>query len=460
MLGTASHDLDFVVSDRAVRLAFEVADSLGVPAYVLDRDRDTGRVILPDQKTTLDFARFRGDDLDADLRMRDFTINAMALPITADDLSGIIDPCGGSVDLVAKVVRQTHDQAVTNDPVRALRAVRFAKSLGFAMSADTAAAATEAGGKLNEVSPERIRDELLNLLQTAVPGEAFAQLYTLGLLAIILPEVAALEDVTQSYPHDRPVLAHTLAVMDWLIKVEAAINPGEMPLPSSELEPVCSSLAAYAHLLNDHLEQRFDGDLEGRTLLRLAALLHDAGKKVTQTVEEGGRIRFFDHDTVGAQLARSRLRALCLSNQAIAHVSNIIAGHMRPLHLVQSMAGRTNFSVSRRAVYRFFRDTRSAGIEIVLLALADHLATFDGPGDETRWQRLVKLVGTLCHHYFERHTETVAPVPLLDGRQLMDALQLSPGPEIGRLLRLIEEAQAAGKVSTREEALRLARQSR
>ncbi|MCA9943314.1 MAG: hypothetical protein KC449_07525 [Anaerolineales bacterium] len=136
----------------------------------------------------------------------------------------------------------------------------------------------------------------------------------------------------------------------------------------------------------------------------------------------------------------------------MGRVKKIVAGHMRPLHLANS-GGK----LSRRAVYRYFRATAVAGTDIALLSLADHLATYNGTGPEETWQALLKVVHELCYHYFEQHEETVAPPPLVDGRTLMQALHLSPGPEIGRLLRLIQEAQAAGELETAESAIAYAR---
>ncbi|MCP4427377.1 MAG: polynucleotide adenylyltransferase, partial [Chloroflexi bacterium] len=141
--------------------------------------------------------------------------------------------------------------------------------------------------------------------------------------------------------------------------------------------------------------------------------------------------------------------------QAIKQIKRIVAGHMRPLHMANQTKGP-----SRRAIFRYFRDTGGMGLDIGLLALADHLATYDGPGDGDSWTRLLDAVTTLFSHYFERHTETVAPPPLVNGGDLMDLLQLKPGPEIGRLLRLIQEAQAAGELTNREEALQFARLAR
>lgn len=455
LLGRVSHDLDFAVPEQAVKLTFRVADALGVPAYVLDRERDTGRVVLPQEATVLDFARFRGPNLEADLRDRDFTINALALPATAETEASVIDPLGGRDDLRARQIRLTHDQALMNDPVRSLRALRLALELNFSLPPETTAAVTAAAPYLDTVSNERVRDELLKLLQTAVPHQAVAQMAELALLPAVLPEIAALADVEQSAPHHEPVLPHTLSVLRWLVQVEAALD-ADAPVEYPAISAVRIALADYAPELGVHLQRREEINVDGRTLLRLGALFHDVGKKETRTVEEGGRVRFIGHDRVGAQLAARRLRRLSLSNKTTAHVRLIVANHMRPLLL----ADTPQMMPSRRAVYRFFRDVQSAGLDIGLLALADHLAIHNGLGDPVRWQRLLTVVTTLFHHYFERFVETVAPAPLLDGHELMAALKLKPGPEVGRLLRLIEEAQAAGEVATKEEAIQLAREGR
>jgi putative nucleotidyltransferase with HDIG domain len=446
-----SHDLDFVVPENGVQITFRVADALGVPAYVLDKERDTGRVVLAEM--TLDFARFRGADLTADLQDRDFTINSIALPAAAQTSSSLIDPTGGLSDMAARQIRLTHAGALQDDPVRALRAVRQALSFDFVLTAETAAAISEAVPLLAAISPERVRDELVKLLETTVPHEALQQMQQLGLLPEVLPEIAKLAEVAQSPPHHEPVLAHTISVLRWLVQVEKAILP-ETETADPSFRIVQDRLAPFATVLSKHLARQVDGGISGRTLLRLGALFHDAGKGET-AMEEGGRIRFLGHDKVGAAVASRRLRQLAFSKAATGHVKQIVTGHMRPLWLVENQGSRP----TRRAVYRYFRDIKTAGLDVALLAVADHLATYAGAGDEEQWSNLVSLVAALFDYYFHQYKEVVAPPPLLDGNQLISALHLEPGPEIGRLLRLIEEAQAAGKVTTAEEAILLAQGS-
>jgi putative nucleotidyltransferase with HDIG domain len=457
LLGHRSDDLDFVAPGQAISLAYRVGDALSLPAYVLDRERDTGRVVVPaamegGRKITLDFARYRAANLDGDLRARDFTINAMALPASSSRAADIVDPLGGRADLEAGLVRQTHPDALLDDPVRTLRAVRMAVRFGFRLDPETARAITTAAARLDAVSAERVRDELVKLLAGPQPHRAIQMMQETGLLPAVLPEIAALDGVEQSAPHHEPVLGHTISVLRWLVPVEQAVwGEGEV---ETALAAARRQLAPYAPYLQTHLARHVVGELTGLHLLRFGALFHDSGKAETQRREANGRIRFFGHDEAGARLTAHRLKQLRFSKEAAQHVQAIVATHMRPLLLSQEA------TVSRRAAFRFFRTAGSAGLDVGLLSLADHLATYDGAGSGGSWESLLAVISRLFRHYFEHYEETIVPRPLIDGNELIAALELEPGPEVGRLLRLLEEAQAAGQITSPEEALALARQAR
>jgi putative nucleotidyltransferase with HDIG domain len=248
-----------------------------------------------------------------------------------------------------------------------------------------------------------------------------------------------------------PVLDHTISVLRWLVVLEDALFAGKDAGAEQVVADVQERFGCYADDLASHFSRPIDGGLTGKTLLRLGALFHDVGKAQTQTVQPDGRIRFLRHEIVGAGLAGTRLRKLKLSREAVSHVKRTVEGHMRPLWLTHAE------HVTRRAVYRFFRTTGTAGLDIGLLSIADHLGTFGEPDLDDSWELLLDLVDRLFSHYFEAYDEIIAPPPLLNGSELIAALELEPGPIVGRLLRLIEEAQAAGDISTREEALELAR---
>jgi putative nucleotidyltransferase with HDIG domain len=214
-----------------------------------------------------------------------------------------------------------------------------------------------------------------------------------------------------------------------------------------------AALAPFRTNLEEHLSRKLDGGINGRQILFLGALFHDVGKSETQAIEPDGRIQFLDHENVGAQITSSRLRNLAMSNEAIRDVTAIVSGHMRPLHLSISD------HLSRRAIYRFYRHTGAMGLDICLLSLADYLAIYQGMGDNTHWQKQLGVVGKLIGEYCQQYNQTVRPHPILRGHELMEALNLDPGPDVGRLLSIIEEAQASGEIETREQALSLARQA-
>lgn len=452
ILGFESKDLDFVVPRDAISLAFRIGDAVGAPAYILDEERDTGRIILPAMNTMLDFARYRDSDLFADLRDRDFTINALAMPATARTREAIIDPANGLADLDAGLVRFARADALERDPVRALRAVRLAAVLDYDITPETRTAVRETAPRLVESSAERVRDELVKIMRAPRVDLAVEQMKDLGLLKVVLPEVANLEAVPQSKPHYEPVLQHTMSVLRWLEQLEKVLFFDALP-EDPALEAASTKLAPHLEALEQHLARGVDGGLNGWDVLHLAALFHDVGKEATITKDQEGRYRFFGHPEVGAEIVASRLQSLRFSNEARIQVARIVREHMRPLLLANDQGAVP----SRRAAYRYFKAAAENGLDVGLLALADHLATHNGAGDDQAWDELLGLVLELFDFYFDRFEDTVKPPSLVNGRDLIEYLELAPGPEIGRLLSLIEENQAAGEITTREEALRFAK---
>lgn len=447
VLGRPVHDIDLVVAADAIPLTFRLANALHLPAYVLDAERDVGRIIVSDEALTIDIARFRGPTLEDDLYGRDFTVNAMAMPLTGNSVGEIIDRHNGLADLQAGRLDIIHPQTIRDDPIRALRAARFSAGFGFTLTEKSVAAIMNAGTLLPATaSPERVRDEITRLLTSGAPHLGVRILKELNLLSIILPDIAALEGIAQSPPHHENVLAHTISVLRFQAAVERIVD-GNAGTASWEAA-VTELLRPYCDGLRDHLDRAVDGGYAGRALFMWGGLLHDVGKGRTQTVDPDGRLRFFQHDEVGAEMTGRMLTALSFSNEAVRHTRSIVGGHMRPLYLATE--GRIP---SRRTTYRYFRALHEAGLDVGLLTLADHLATYDGIGDQAHWDTLLAIVDSLFATYFNEYEQTIAPTRLLDGREIISELGISPGHEIGRLLRLMEEAQASGELTTRDEAL-------
>lgn len=451
VLGRPIHDIDLAVAEGAISLTFKLAEALAKPAFVLDRERDVGRILLADKGLSIDIARFRGPTLESDLLGRDFTINAMALPAGGRDIGDVIDLHRGLKDLEQGLIRSIHSQSVSDDPVRALRACRFVAQFGFTLSGETAILATAAGPLLpDSASPERIRDELSRMLMTRAPVKGFDLLHELGILTHVLPDLAALDGIAQSPPHHEDVLRHTWRVLGYLKAIAQLVGGAK---PTDEWGHAVEALVLpYRDALSNHLMSIADGGMSGRLLLLWGGLFHDIGKRQTQTTDDDGGIRFFGHDQVGADVAARIVSSLSFSNEAKRRVRTIVSGHMRPLQLALERR-----PPSRRAIYRYFRALHEGGLDVGLLALADHLATYDGIGDRDSWESLLRVVGSLYQTYFTGYEQTVSPPRLLSGRDIIAALDEPPGQEIGRLLRSLEEAQASGEISSRDEALAFVR---
>ena len=457
LLGRPIHDWDFAVERDAAGLARSVADALGGAYYALDPERGTGRVVLTPQDArpmALDFAELREADLEADLHGRDFTINAMA---TTPD-GQLIDPLGGLDDLQARLVRAVRPTALDDDPLRMLRAVRLVAELGLRLEASTAAWISQRAAMVTQTSPERVRDEIIRVLAAPAAADHVHLLDELGLLAQVLPEVEPLKEQAQSPPHRFDVWWHTLLTVE---AVQATVDEAGgastahlayLEVPQQVWADVRDRLGRFSASLTDHLAVRLKGGHTRRTLLTLAALCHDLGKPITCTEDERGRLHFYGHERAGARITARRMRALRMSEAEVEHAQAIVRAHLRPGHLA-----RLEGPVTRRAVYRYFRGTGSAGIEAVLLSLADHLATWGTDLERDRWLRQVGVSELLLSHYFEHPEQAVSPRPLITGSDLMRHLGIDEGPQVGQLLGAVQEAQAAGEVNTREQALDLAR---
>ncbi len=425
LLGRPLHDLDLTTSGDGLRLARRLANRFEGAYYPLDVERNTGRAILTGAEGDLvvDVAHLRGDSLAADLAARDFTINALAAPVRAP--AQVIDFHGGLPDLEARLIRPVSDRSLRDDPLRALRAVRLAAELGFALSPETEALIARDGAALARVAGERVRDEFTRLLARPQAAPWLRRLDALGLLTIILPDLEPLRGLEQPPPHHLPVLAHSLETVHALESLFGA-QPPPVPFPLPQLPTA------------------------RRVILKLAALLHDTGKASTRTVDEIGRIRFIGHAKIGARITAQALRRLRLSRTEVRLGETIVRHHMRPLLLANQQ------SVSARAVYRFFRDTGDAGVEVLIHALADHRATHSPAVPDDRWPRLVALTERMLRDY-EEHRERITPPPLINGHDLLREFGLQPGPHIGEILEAVREAQVSGEVRSREAALALVR---
>jgi poly(A) polymerase len=458
LLNRVSHDLDFALSANGIALAQRVANALKADFMVLDHERDTGRVIVTESdgtRTFLDFATYRGKDLEEDLRARDFTINAIAFDLHAQTL---IDPLNGASDLRAKSIRACSPTSLSDDPVRILRAVRQAAAFEFKIELETRKAMKQAANLLPNISPERQRDELFKILEGPKPDASMRALEMLGIFPYLLPELPALKGVGQSAPHLYDVWEHTLRVLGYLESILSALAPAYNADDTNDLFTGLLTLriGRFREQFAEHFSQSLNTDRSVRAALFFAALYHDVQKPATKSVDEAGRIRFFDHDVRGAKIVEERARTFNLSNDEVERIKAIIRHHMR-FHFFTSRLEGDKQEPSRKAIYRFFRDAGAAGIDLILLGLADLRGTQGPTLTQEPWTAALDIARILLENYWENPQETIAPPRLLNGNELMSELGIEPGRIVGQLLEAIREGQATGKVENREQALDFAR---
>ncbi len=447
LLRRSCYDLDVATAGDGLNLSRYLADHFGGDYYPLDRARGTGRIIIQldeGRRLIVDVAQFRGQSLADDLADRDFTINALAASAGAPD--EIIDLQGGLADLSSGLVRVVSDESIRNDPLRALRAIRQAAELGFELAPETESAVRRDGGSIAQVSGERIRDELVRLLTQGHAAPHLAKLDELHLLTTVFPELELLRGLPQPLPHRLDVFSHSLGTVHFLEEVLDAMQ-GLANSPVAIFEP----LAPFTGRIQDHLARVLSDERPSLITLKLSALLHDTGKAEASTVDAEGRVRFLGHQKDGAHIAAGVLRRLRFSSAEAKLGDAIVRNHMRPLLLANQR------SVSSRAIYRYFRDTGRAGVEILIHALADHLATYGRFAEDDQWTRLVALTARMLGDYWDRQATRIDPPPLVRGRDLIDECGLQPGPHIGELLEIVREAQVAEEIHSRQEALALIR---
>ncbi len=431
LLSGKTADIDFAVKGDAGELARAVAEALGGSAFPLgEKGKSCMRVTVKGEGVELDFVPFKGVDINADLRKRDFTVNAMAVSLRElfdGPAPEFIDPLGGEIDLAARRLRLVSDEALREDPLRILRGFRLVSTDGLTPDETFERIAVQEREGLKKVAGERICAELFRTLSGQNAALALRKLCNLGIMQVVIPEMNGWGEIDQGAMHKFRLLEHSLKTFDYMEKL---------------LEGEESDLSVHFEMIEDHLSEPLEQGIDRRAMLKLAALLHDSGKPACLGRKEG-KVTFYGHDETGADINRKIASRLKVGRHSRAVLSNTTRHHMRALHLSKAE------SLTTRAMDRFVRDGGTEVIEILLLALADTWATRDVR--EVEYTDVEQVVSRL----FERYVESLETpfVPLLTGREVMDETGLSEGPEVGRCLDMLREAQEAGEVKTLEEAV-------
>ncbi|MGA7826459.1 MAG: CCA tRNA nucleotidyltransferase [Geobacteraceae bacterium] len=389
VMGRPVHDYDFVLSGAEEALPVAFAARSGGSFFWLDRERRQSRVVIGRgaEALTCDFAPIRGNGIHEDLALRDFTINALALPVSKES-GGLLDPMQGLRDITAGMVRACGEGSFDDDPLRLLRAVRFAATLDFSIEAETWQGMLKRPLLLEGVAGERIRDELFLIFAARNVANSLELLRDSGLLPLILPGICQNGECL-------PDLERRSA---FAVATEQVLDECERLFPAEK-----EQLAA-------HLQGPVEGGIPLFTLLKLAAFL--SGDDAREQVKTSG-----DRIRLGTK-ARTKLAVLCAS--------------------ATSFPALLNDSASERMLFRFFRDRVPGGAELVVLPLAAGLV------DPETASRLVS-------YYFRAYCVDAANL-LLSGDQVMELLAIGPGPKLGRILETLREAESTGQVGSIGEA--------
>ena len=398
ILDRLGNDLDFTTNarpDETKSIIKKDADS------IWETGREFGTIAAQFGDVTVEITTYRsekyeaesrnpevnfGDNIEGDLLRRDFTVNAMALELTTTPPT-FIDNYDGVNDLARKVLRTpgAPENSFSDDPLRMMRAARFAAQLGFDVDPAIIAAIKEMAGRIEIISAERIRDEFVKLIMSENPRIGIALLVDTGLADFVIPEIPKLKLEIDEHHHHKDVYEHTLKVLEQAISLEERLNGPNL-------------------------------------VIRLAALLHDIGKPKTRELIPGGGVSFHHHEVVGARMAKERLKALRFSNDVVDDVSSLVFLHLR-------FHGYGTGEWTDSAVRRYIRDAEHQ---------LDHLHVLTRADCTTRNQRKAESLAQTYDSLEERILKLMAEEELekirpdLDGLEIMAILGISPSPIVGR----------------------------
>jgi poly(A) polymerase len=433
LLGRPTTDLDLALDGDVARAARKLARAAQGAAFPLSEDFGAWRVVVSGGAWQADLTPLAGGSIAADLAQRDFTVNAIAEPLAGGDR---IDPHGGERDLERRRLRMVGAQAFAADPLRVMRLARFACELGLTPDPATVEAAEDHREALVDVAAERVFAELKRIVAADDVLGGIALLERTGALEVVLPELPALAGVEQSPYHHLDVYAHTLAVL------REAVALADDPQAVFGAEHGAAVAALLAEPLSD--------DLTRGTALRFGALLHDVAKPRTRTVTDAGRITFYGHDELGAEMARGILARLHASERLRAHVAALARHHLGLGFLVRERP------LPPRVEYGYLKACTPVEVDVTLLSVADRLAT-RGRRSEEAIERHLALARELIGPALAWRAAGGPPRPPVRGGELAEALGIRPGPQLGELLAELEAATYAGEVRTHAQAIAHAR---
>jgi len=435
--GSLSKDLDFLVNGNVRSIAQAFSKSYHGSFFQLDKKRENYRVIIKyqDEYHTIDFSPILNNNIDQDLLNRDFSINSITFNL--NDIFdkrelNLIDPTGGIKDLKGRRLRVSSPNSFHHDPIRILRAVRFARQFDFSLEACTLNLLKESKSILLTCPWERIRSEFFKILNLPNASQSLIELDRLGLLSLLIPEIESMKGLEQGKHHEYELCEHSLKTTHF---VEIILKNIKNYFPHHE------------ESLENYFQQQLESEIQRNNLLKFIALLHDIGKPLTKT-KKNNQIHFYHHDRIGVKINQEIAKRFKLGRKTSRIITTVTQHHMRLINLCHAK------KITQRAKYRFFKDLTDAALDTLILTLADKMATRKLSPDSKTNAPIFNLATVLIDYYFQEYSKGRLS-PLLSGNEIMKLLNLKQGKKVGELLALVEKAEREGSISTKDEAIKL-----
>ena len=406
----------------AENFARKIANKWDGTFIELDNENKIYRVVLPDKINFLDISELQGNTIEEDLKRRDFTINAIAYDLANNEF---IDVTGGLKDLKNKVLRHIDDKNFEDDPLRILRAFRFYAVTGFKMTIELENALKKYLPLALNPAKERINYEIMKLFGGDFASSALLKMDEFGLLEKIFPCVTEMKKVPPNTHHHLDLFHHVVETV-------------------RHIEILYNKISGFE---KEHLDAIDFGGFPRINHLKLAGFLHDIGKFSTWTIEESGRHRFIKHDDVGSKMVVPLLRDLKFSKKQIEYISCMIKNHIYPSNVIVAP------SLNDKVMMRYVRKMGDNVVDNIILAKADRLSARGVDITEEIVNTNISGLDKLLDFYLSKK-DSLAPLPkLIDGREIMEILNIKPSPKLGEIINAINEAQLNGDITTHEEAV-------
>ncbi len=406
----------------AENFAKKIANKWDGTFIELDNENKIYRVVLPDKINFLDISELQGNTIEEDLKRRDFTINAIAYDLASDKF---VDVTGGLKDLKNKVLRHIDDKNFEDDPLRILRAFRFYAVTGFKMTIELENALKKYLPLALNPAKERINYEIMKLFGGDFASGALLKMDEFGLLEKISPCVTEMKKVPPNTHHHLDLFHHVVETV-------------------RQIEILYNKISGFE---KEHLNAIDFGGFPRINHLKLAGFLHDIGKFSTWTIEESGRHRFIKHDDIGSKMVVPLLRDLKFSKKQIEYISCMIKNHIYPSNVIVAP------NLNDKVMMRYVRKMDDNVVDNIILAKADRLSARGVDITEEIVNTNISGLDKLLDFYLSKK-DSLAPLPkLIDGREIMEILNIKPSPKLGEIINAINEAQLNGDITTHEEAV-------